>query len=272
MGFFSKVWKGVKKVGSGLLKGVTSIPGKLIGGAVDLGSAWLQNKYIQQPAANVASDRAFENSAYAFQKSREAYQNRYQDTYTDMLKAGLNPILAASGGFNVGNSPQMSNASAFQANNTNIQGSSSYASIQEGKHREEQIAETQAKAVKTIAEARVLLKEIALKTAQIAKTRAEKGLIEESERLAIAQISETYGKLGKIFHEITKLGAVTDLTKEQTEIVKQNLKILQQNFLMLEKKSQWYKGAYGQFLGWLKATSGALGINMGVILPTKGKR
>ena len=37
----------------------------------------------------------------AWLREKEAYQNRYRWTMDDMRKAGLNPILAASGGFNV---------------------------------------------------------------------------------------------------------------------------------------------------------------------------
>ncbi len=65
-----------------------------IGGAVGaLPSTLIQNRLNQA------------NSARAFSSSMGAYKTRYQNTTADMRAAGLNPVLAASGGFNVGNAP-----------------------------------------------------------------------------------------------------------------------------------------------------------------------
>lgn len=132
----SGIFKGIKSVGSSLIGGLTgslsSIPGALLGGAVDLGSSWLGNKLIGQPNADEAYAQSKEASAKAFDRSYGAYKKRYQDTMADMEKAGLNPILAASQGFNVGGQPEMTAAKSFMPSYQEQNASTAYQMLTSG--------------------------------------------------------------------------------------------------------------------------------------------
>lgn len=97
----------------------------------NVGGQVIGNALVTQPNANTAFGQSQYATAQAYERSKEAasaawdrsygaYKTRYQDTMNDMRLAGLNPILAASGGFNVGSSPNapaasVSTAQAFKA-------------------------------------------------------------------------------------------------------------------------------------------------------------
>lgn len=108
MGFLGDLFKSAPgKIIGGIVGG---IPGAIVGGAGDL----LLNELIGKPNAQDAYEKSMAASANAYARSKEAYAERYQVTARDMKAAGLNPILAASGGFSVGNAPQMATAQSFQ--------------------------------------------------------------------------------------------------------------------------------------------------------------
>lgn len=67
-------------------------------------------------SANRANQQSWDNVKSAHALSMDAYKKRYQHTMEDMRRAGLNPILAASGGFNVGSGPTASAPTAHMAN------------------------------------------------------------------------------------------------------------------------------------------------------------
>lgn len=239
MGFLDKLWTGVKDA-------VVGIPSSIIGTGLDLLSGSYTNEQNRK------------NSAWAFDQSYSTYKRRYQDTMEDMRLAGLNPILAAgSGGFNVSGQPSMATPQF-----PSVAGTGSALNLAKS-------MEAKSSSQKNRAQALNLLKDIRLKVAQIAKTRAEKGLITEQERLTVAKIGETYSIVGKIFHEVERIGTEIDINKKQKAILTQNLKMLNLQLKSLSKQMQWYKGAYGDFLGWLKSTTQAFGLNLGLITGVK---
>ena len=81
-------WDSIKKVGEGL-----------IGGAADL--------ILGSVGGIFGHERDMDASAWSHRANMAAYGSRYQSTAADMRKAGLNPILAMTGGFNVGSAPQV---------------------------------------------------------------------------------------------------------------------------------------------------------------------
>ena len=69
---------------------MSSMGGMMGSSAMGLANTATQG-IINQQMANIA-----------YRRSSRSYKSRYQDTMADMRHAGLNPILTATGGFNVG--------------------------------------------------------------------------------------------------------------------------------------------------------------------------
>jgi len=120
MGFFDSISSGISSA-LGFVKDIPIIGDavssltKGLGGAVaDLPGA-LAGRAMDNYSARDAYERSKEGAAEAFERSQQAYKTRYQSTAEDMRKAGLNPILAATGGFSVGNAPQMVAPQSFAA-------------------------------------------------------------------------------------------------------------------------------------------------------------
>jgi len=243
MGFFDKI-------GDALL----GIPKKIVGGVMDVGSSLLGDVLIGDPN----SAKAYERSEEAYQKQYANYKRRYQDTMSDMKLAGLNPILAAgSGGFNVGQTPSFSNVGQMPSYQPML-ASSAYQSFKGGQLSEQQSKTEDIKRLKMLQDTKESL-------ARVVKIRAEKGLITERERLTVVQITESLARTGKMFHEVKKIGVETDKGRQEAKKLKIQIKMLAQQFKQLKQTSDWYDGAYGDFLGWLRATLGSFGTILGTL-------
>jgi len=88
--------------------------GAVIPSVIGLGGSLMGNLFNQSNARQ-ATESAREGARDSAEWSKEQYATRYQTTSQDMKAAGLNPILASSGGFSVGSSPTMAAPQAFQA-------------------------------------------------------------------------------------------------------------------------------------------------------------
>lgn len=86
-----------------IIPSVAGIGGSLMGN--------LFNQSNAKEASQTSQDMSRETAAF----NAEQYAKRYQTTTADMKAAGLNPIMAASGGFSVGNSPTQAMPQTFQA-------------------------------------------------------------------------------------------------------------------------------------------------------------
>lgn len=252
MGILSSIGKAVGGIIPAIGGAIGGIPGAIVGGLVDTGVSWLGNKLIGEPN----SARAFGQSQEAYEQQYANYKRRYQDTMADMTKAGLNPILAAgSGGFNVGQSPSFTSVGNMP-NYQPMLGSSAYQSYMQGQKAGEESKTERQKQLNMLAQTKKLV-------AETANERLRSGVITEQERHLVAQITESLARTGKMFHEVTKIGAETEASRALKHKLVEQLRILEQQFKQIKKVSNAYRGAYGTGLGYIKATLGAIGALLG---------
>jgi hypothetical protein len=205
--------------------------------ATDLASSALQNHFISQPNADSAFNQSLYGSAVSFDRSYNAYKRRYQDTVADLKAAGLNPILAATGGLSVGNAPTMAQPQAFQAHQPPIFGTQS---------------------AKNIADTRLSDKKAEQAVAETYLARAKKGLVKAEERVA-------YKNVSKILSEIRLNASKAFEAKGKGEQAWQNVKnlIKQKEMLELEieklkKISSVYSNPGGQTIAYVEKLLGMI--------------
>jgi len=177
----------------GFLDSVIGIGGKVLdsftGGlgstVLGMGSQLFGNVLNQSNAQD-----AFENSQNASRESAawnaEQYAKRYQTTAKDMRAAGINPIMAASGGFSTGNAPTMASAQSFQAAPVQDASASArnYAEMNRTLSEEKKtIVETE----KAVEETKRVVAETANVMQDTLKKREETGLAKANERKAVQE-------------------------------------------------------------------------------------
>jgi hypothetical protein len=212
--------------------------GALLGAGAAIGSA-LINKRSAKDAGN-ASRAA---SAEAFERDHEAYKTRYQDTTTDMRKAGLNPILAASGGFNVGNSVTSNMPQTFMPEPINF--ASSAESI--GK-----AMESSANVEKTKEETKLTAKKVVHEYEKILKTRADKKLVTAKEKESVQQQLNLLKMHEKLMAEIRHTDASTETLKTKLKPLKLLNKRIMEGQMRLEEYTKLYKNSTSTVKVYLK--------------------
>lgn len=232
----------------------------ILGGAlIGAGSSIVSNLFGRKNASD-ANDAASAASAAQWQREYGAYKTRYQDTMSDMRSAGLNPILAASGGFNVGSGPSASKAQTFQAPAVSYDAASSALALSQRKKVD---AETQTETNK-----QDLLKNQANESLEKAKSeRARQGLMTEQENLAAATIFQVEANVNKLAAEVERIQSQTSLNKQQKnnlltakdKMAKEIDKIGAQ-LAQLQNTSDVYKHPIGQYLTWAKEIMSAAGL------------
>lgn len=204
----------------GLFEGI----GAALAGGVISGLFGRSNAKQQQSASR-------DSSTTAWNREYGAYKSRYQDTMADMRAAGLNPIMAAGGGFNVGSGPSASAAPMAMANAPQFNFASSAKDMTQAEVNQEKITETFNKSAKILQETRVLnQKEL--------ETLANTGLLLNKHELISQQI---------------------DLTDQQRVKLAIEVKRFQVGLKRLEKQGNVYDNAYGTILSYLRETLGSIG-------------
>jgi len=275
MGFFDSVFKIGKDIVGGLGKTV-----------LDLGGSFLSDDLIGDPNSAEAYQRSRAAADHSFKQSMQAYGSRYQMTMADMKKAGLNPILAASSGFKVGNSPQMSSAQAFMTPPAYNTGSAGVRNLMEAEKLKSEEKRNLADTQKIIGETVLNLKRVNQTIANTLKIRSEKKLIDQNEKNAVRQMFNLEQdfllkskEISKKIAEIYELQRRADLqhqdmilveqkqkmVRNQTVLIRKQAKELQYRLAQLKKIAKVYDGPAGQTLSYVNEIMKSLNLNFGLI-------
>jgi len=253
MSFFGDILGSATKGITGLF---ADLPGQLVGGV------------LNQFNAKQAFDRSQESADKAWANSAEAYRTRYQTTTQDMKAAGLNPILAASGGFNVSGQPSMATVQAPMAQAPPSNPSSSSA---------KNIAETERVAYEKqeiLAKISKMGEETALAIQQKEESRSREGVYDEQVKNLREEFIKIKAETLKIAYDISQTKEMTANTIMQRKLIVQNIREMKSIADKLEKTSEAYRGPAGDVLGFIDALTDALNLHnvLGGTLGRGGKR
>jgi hypothetical protein len=249
------------------------IGGGLVGGAMDLGFDWLSNETIGKPNMREAYRHADNNSAKAFERSYDAYKNRYQTSVLDMKKAGLNPILAATGGFQVGGQPSAQVNAAIQPPPPTGEGTYSARNLGETSVSRAEVQEKIEK-VAEIRENAALLQQRARQERIRTRTVVpyEEAKIQKEISLLDTQVMKTFSN-----HLLLKAQAATEphirkRVQAQRKLLLKQINQLQYQLQELRRTSQVYRKPIGGWLKYIRAITDALGIKTIIPIGVRGGR
>lgn len=298
---------------------ITPIMSGLISSAFDVGSQAVSNRLISQPnsalayeqqmsamgqqdrfnqraatkayrrsteAAGIAYQRAAMEAEKAWNREKTLYGERYQTTMDDMRKAGLNPILAASSGFNVGTgaSSHAPSISMAQAPMSSVgsgsgytpdypQAGSSALKFAQAKTEGERQINLSSGTNKNLADAVRSLEEISLVRARVGHTTAqEQEALKRIKKIEV-EIPQIVRRTEEINEHIDLLNSQKHLTEKQSEVqdtlrkkyaieeekTKQMVKEIMYSLEQLENIANVYKGPGGQILTYVKEITKSLG-------------
>lgn len=265
--------------------------GQFLAGMAGQGAAKFMDYGIQdQFADSNAKDQLHYNlqlmeQQYRYNKSM--FSKRYQMMADDLRAAGLNPILAASGGFSPGGSPSVGLSSQSQAPTYNAESiASSAKNFAEAKGVESEIAKRQNEIKEISANIRVKNEEVALKIAQTASERKKAGLIQAQEAKALQEVEESVQRVNYMQHQIWKIEQEVTLinkqilteservnltkvqraeTEKKKELLEQEIRKYVAALMQLEKIGDVYKSDVGTALVVINEIIDSLGL--GIVLP-----
>jgi len=248
--------------------------------------------YFNDANATTGWNRNQDAMALQYAYNSKAYQQRYQNTVADMKAAGLNPILAATGGFSVGNAPSVGLPNVAQSYPVTSTLSSSAKGFAEA-------ALSDAERSKTIEETKKVIEETAKVIQDRAKSLEETLLYREQQRLVGAQeremverVVKTYTEVGEISAriqktavEMSKLESDINLNKEQVLNLKAERQVMSSQVGLLDNKAQEalyalselartsevYEGPAGKIIAHVKEIMRAIGIIPAVVGYTGGR-
>lgn len=235
---------------------------------IGLGGSLMGNLFNQSNAKS-ATESSREGAREAAAFNEQQYSQRYQTTAKDMRAAGINPIMAATGGFSVGPSPTMQNPQAFQP--APVESFSSSAK-QFG-----DLANTMVQREKGAAETLNVIKDTQKKVAEIDKIVQDKIQSQAQTENIKMSTQESWTRivtmemnfatiatnLTKMNQEIAQIMTQTSLTAEQRQMTAEltqkikaekaklnsEYKILETELTKLRARNEIYKNEAGELLG-----------------------
>lgn len=197
------------------------------------------------------------NAKEAGDMSKDVYKHRYRYTVSDMRAAGINPIMAASSGFNVGSGVNYPAAAAPPVPNFSeyiMADAQSSKAIQEVENLKQDIKNKQQQVQESLA--------------RTAKERAQAGLITQQEKNALREWSLIDQRITNSIAEYERISSQAALNWRQKESVNETIKQIQQDIektkvvlKSLSSVGKAYDGPIGGILGYIKAISDALGLH-----------
>lgn len=259
--------------------------------AADKGAGYAQDL---QDSANLNSAL---QSKVAYDRSMEAYKSRYQNTMADMRAAGLNPILAASGGFNVGNAPTVAPAQTFMQSYVPNYAASAK-DVGEVISGATEAGLNIARKGQVEADIKRLNQDVAESIDRAFKLRAEANLVTAQESEAVQRVQESLKRIDVMSSEIFKLNqevresvsreslnyssrALADSNIELNKVkeaelrsligkVGQETRNLYYESFRLKKESEVYGGPAGSAVSYAEKIGKALP-GVGVLIPRAGR-
>lgn len=229
-------------------------------GAVEIGLQGLWN----EKASNSARDFALMAQDRQYERDRDDWMNRYYRTTADMRRAGLNPILAATGGIQVGATPSVDLPSVPQTapvSMPDLDFGSTAKKIAEAKKAESEAGK--AKEETALAKNRAMSEIVSQ-----GKMRAETNKITTEEKLTFRNVinaEKQFEVLNKQLDQIQSQTALNEAERSKVEQFTENLfKIGKQLQLELEKLSRTanvYAGPAGQVISYVKEIMGSIPVS-----------
>jgi hypothetical protein len=229
-------------------------------------TAWSNSK--QAASFQHARNKQLQQRQFRFNKT--AYVNRYKWMTQDLKRAGLNPILAASGGFSPGSSPSVGLPSAGMAQSPMPQTFDPKLDISSALSNFAQADKSTAEAETTRSKQELLKKQTLTEIDKAANLRASTGKLKQEEKKLVQDTYLSMQQHAKMAREILKLGSEHRKIDEETENVKayrKQIEALAQsikyNLSQLKQRSDVYKTPYGSGLMYLNETMKAIGNLLG---------
>lgn len=224
----------------GLLDSISDIGSSILGGATSaiggIAGDYLGNALIGEP-----------NSSKAYKRSREAYMSRYQDTVKDMNFAGLNPILAATGGFNVG---QSVDAKMPQYTTTNYgQTAKGYA---------------EAKKIRTV-DTDLAKKQAIQASANAINLRRQSDKFKAEERKLTREYTKLFYEMVNLAAQAEKTLAEKGMLLEEADLLKQKANEIKLNMVKLIKISDLYRPAAAKYMVYMQEVFKTLGLPLSIL-------
>lgn len=229
MGLFDSIGK----IFGTIVSPLTGPVGPIIGSAFDY--------FLGQKQADKAFDQSQYASALAYSRDLEMYKNRYHYTVEDMRNAGLNPILAASGGFNVGSTPSYHPPQAFLPHKPDSLGTS---------------AKSLGSAKESTANVEKMKTEMDRNLADAERIRSQKGLITAHEKESLQRTKNLVRELEKMTTEIAEREANISVKQNELEVLYQTAEKIEAEVARLKKIANIYDGPAGQIIAYIETLIG----------------